>query len=419
MTRIKIYSFLLVAKLMEKENPMRARELLHKLFDSTFEIDKRIKTALFAATESLIGCRVLSINALGRSLSSTASVKHCIKRVDRLFGNRTLQERTSAIYKIMSHYYLKNNKRPVVIIDASGLTPCGTFHFLRAAIPTEGRTLTLYDEIHTVNSLNQEKSHLNFLSCLKHILPVDSKPIIITDAGFRNTWFKKVNALGWDYIGRIRHQTQYKSVTQPKWLPVKSLYSLAKLQALSIGRVLLAKSNPLPCYFYLIRQKKKYRVRKNLAGRKIQCSASLKHAKRGNEPWLIASSIPETDLRAEEIIALYKKRMQIEEAFRDLKNTRNGLGLRHCRSYSMKRLSVALLIANLSMLSLWVFGLAARQRKLHYSFQSNTEKKKNVLSNIIIGWQVLQRREIKFYGKDLSLKKLMPSFSYPNRRFTC
>ena len=83
-------------------------------------------------------------------------------------------------------------------------------------------------------------------------------------------------------------------------------------------------------------------------------------------------------MRAEEIISLYKKRMQIEKAFRDLKNTRNGLGLRHCRSCSAARLSVALLIANLSTLVLWLYGLAARRRNLHYSFQSNTEKDKNV-----------------------------------------
>jgi hypothetical protein len=136
---------------------MRARELLHKFFDSTCQIDKRIKTALFSAAESLIVCRVLSINALGRSLSSSAYVKHGIKRMDRLFGNEILHRHTNVFYKNLNDCYLKNNKRPVIIVDGSGLTPCGTFHFLRAGIPTEGRTLTLYDEVHTVSTLNQEK----------------------------------------------------------------------------------------------------------------------------------------------------------------------------------------------------------------------------------------------------------------------
>jgi hypothetical protein len=380
---------------------MRAQELLHNLFASTCKIDKRIKTTLFSAAETLIRCRVLSINALGRALSSPAYVKHCIKRMDRLFGNKSLHEEINTFYKNMSHHYLKNTTRPIIIVDGSGLTPCGTYHFLRAAIPVNGRTLTLYDEVHTTNTLNKEKTHLNFLKCLKELIPSDCKPIVITDAGFRNTWFRKITALGWDYIGRIRHQTQYREEKQTAWRPAKNLYTRAKLKATSLGRVVLAKTNPLPCYFYLVKQKKKHRIRCNLAGKKIQCSASLKHAKRGNEPWLLASSIADTELRAKKIIALYQKRMQIEESFRDLKNTRNGLGLRHCRSYTLVRLSVALLIANLSILVLWLFGLAARCTNLHYSFQANTEKNRNVLSNIIIGWQVLWRQEIKFNKKEL------------------
>jgi hypothetical protein len=382
---------------------MRARELLHKFFAKTHQIDKRIKESLFVAAESLIACRNVSINALGRSLCSTAGVKHCIKRMDRLFGNKTLHTRSRVFYKALSDHYLKNNLRPIIIVDGSGLTPCGTFHFLRAAIPAEGRSVTLYDEVHTVSTLNLPGTHLHFLNQLKTLLPKDSRPIIVTDAGFRNTWFKKVRALGWDYIGRIRHQTHYKTKNQGAWSPVKNLYSDAKTQALSLGQFLLAKSNPFPSYFYLIKQNKKYREKRNLAGKKIQCSASLKHAKRGNEPWLLASSIPETELSANEIILLYKKRMQIEEAFRDLKNTRNGFGLRHCRSAHSQRLGVALLIANLSAFVLRLLGIIARQKNMHHSFQSNTEKNKNVLSTILIGWQILQRPEIKFTKNDFNL----------------
>ncbi len=58
-----------------------------------------------------------------------------------------------------------------------------------------------------------------------------------------------------------------------------------------LGRFLLAKSGSLPCYFYLFKRKKLYREKRNLAGKKIRCSVSLKHAKGENEPWLIATSI--------------------------------------------------------------------------------------------------------------------------------
>lgn len=91
----------------------------------------------------------------------------------------------------------------------------------------------------------------------------------------------------------------------------------------------------------------------------------------------------------------------IEESFRDLKNTRHGLGLRHCRSYQAQHLNVALLIATLAMLALWLFGAAAKLRNLHYSFQTNTEKSREVLSNMFIGWQVLLRNEVKFNKNEL------------------
>lgn len=396
---------------------MRARELLHKFFDTTCKIDKRIKEALFAASESLLNCKNLSLNALGRSLYSPAKVKHCIKRVDRLFGNKTLHENANVFYKAFSHYYL-NNKRPIIIVDGSGLTPCGTFHFLRAGIPADGRTLTLYDEVHTTSTLNHPKTHLNFLKCLKELIPSGVTPIIVTDAGFRNTWFQKVRELGWDYVGRIRHQTHY-SDNQKNWEPIKNIYPNAQLKAASLGQKFLAKSNPLLCNFYLIKEPKKNRIRRNLAGKKIQCSVSLKHAKRGNEPWLIVSSISDVDISADKIILIYKKRMQIEEAFRDLKNTRNGLGLRHCRSTTAKRLGVALLIANLSTLILRLIGLKVRERGLHYSFQSNTEKSKNVLSNVVIGWQALQRSEIKFKIKDFNLSEMATMLAKPEDRIIC
>ena len=89
---------------------------------------------------------------------------------------------------------------------------------------------------------------------------------------------------------------------------------------------------------------------------------------------------------------IYKKRMQIEESFRDLKNARNGFSLRQCRSCGKERLDIALLIGALAMLVLWIIGMAIKQKNMHYDFQSNTVRNHNVLSIINIGWQALERR---------------------------
>ena len=118
---------------------------------------------------------------------------------------------------------------------------------------------------------------------------------------------------------------------------------------------------------------------------------SKKHAKRERESWLIVSSLSPKVISARKIMKAYKTRMQIEEAFRDLKNTRNGFSLRHCRSHQLGRLNIALLIAALGMFVLWIIGLAAKNKNLQYSFQANTEKRWDVLSTVTIGWQVLQQ----------------------------
>lgn len=381
---------------------MRATELLHDLLDDACQsIDSRLKRVLFESAETLTRCKQLSIASLGRSLSRKAKVKHNIKCIDRLFGNKTLHSKNTLFYQAMARQLIKDNRRPVIIIDWSGLTPCGAYHFLRASITTHGRSLTLYDQAYPLKSYMNNETHKQFLMTLKKIIPDVCTPIIMTDAGFRNPWFQLIRNFGWDFIGRIRNKTQYRKVNEPLWKPIKTLYLMATRQTSYVGNVFLSKSNSLNCYFYLKSQEKKNRVKRNLAGKKIQCSVSKKHEKRENEPWLLASSLSPQEISENEITMLYKKRMQIEESFRDLKNTRNGFGLRHCRSFSAERLNVALLIASLAMLVLWIIGVAAKNSNVHYSFQANTEKNRNILSNFMIGWQALMRDDIQLTKKEL------------------
>jgi hypothetical protein len=381
---------------------MRVAKLLHDLLDNACQsIDKRLRCTLFEAAETLAHCKHLSIVTLGRHLQRRAKVKHTIKCMDRLFGNQSLHQQTITVYEGIAKHLLNTQTRPIILVDWSGLTPCGAFHFLRASIAMNGRSLTLYDQAYSLGEYNKESTHQSFLLNLKKILPNTCKPIVITDAGFRNSWFRFVRKIGWDFIGRVRSNTQYLGQKDEKWRPIKSLYSNATLKPQYIGYVQLAQAKPILCHFHLVKQKKKFRVKKNLVGKKVLCSSSLKHAKRENEPWLIATSLTIKEYNSENLMGLYKKRMQIEQAFRDLKNTRNGLGLRHCRSYQVNRLNVALLIASLTTIVLWLIGKEAIKRGLHYSYQTNSKKSENILSVATIGWQVLIRNEHNFKYKEL------------------
>ncbi|XFB06452.1 transposase, partial [Azotobacter salinestris] len=76
----------------------------------------------------------------------------------------------------------------------------------------------------------------------------------------------------------------------------------------------------------------------------------------------------------------YKRRMQIEEGFRDLKSHRLGIGLGRHRSRCPRRIEILLLIAVLANYALCLLGLQAREAGHERRFQSNSLKCKRVLS---------------------------------------
>ncbi len=372
---------------------MHIRRVLHKMFrPAAVHLDKRLHRIVLEAALTLSECKHLSIAGLGRCLASTTAVKHTIKRIDRLFGNPRLHQHRQAYYQTLVHLVIGSNLRPVVVIDWSGLTRCGAYHFLRASVPVGGRAVVIWESTYREKDYMSPKTHRTFIRELKALLPPECRPLVITDAGFRCPWFKLIRKQGWDFIGRVRNATQCRAAGQESWVPVKTYYAQATRTARYLFPGFLAKDNPVPCHFYVFRGTRKQRVHKNVRGKKIQSSVSLKHATREREPWLLVTSLSTAASTPQQMITLYKTRMQIEEAFRDLKNTRNGFSFRHCRSFGIQRLNVALLIAAIAMAFLWVVGLVAKQRNAHVLFQANTIRHRNVLSTFAIGWQYLKRQ---------------------------
>ncbi len=82
---------------------MHLEKLLHTLFEKSAEkVDKRNHKTLLKSAITLCECKHLSIAALGRNLNSQAKVKHNIKRSDRLFVNKHLQQSQLDYYQQMT-----------------------------------------------------------------------------------------------------------------------------------------------------------------------------------------------------------------------------------------------------------------------------------------------------------------------------
>ncbi len=365
---------------------MHVAKVLHKQLQKTSSIHKKRLASLFDIVETAMQTQYVTLTGLGRRLSSSIKIKYKIKKVDRLLGNKHLQRERIEIYKQLSRKLIGKRKTPHIIVDWSPLAEGSYYYLLRASLASKGRAITIYEECYPDSKNANVKVHKEFLDTLKEILPTNSQPIIITDAGFRNSWFNQVAAHHWDWIGRVRHNTLYQAENSTLWYKVTSLHAKATEKAKQLGQVLLARANPLSCYFYLYKKEAKGRKKKTLLGKTCQQSTSLKCAKRGREPWLIASSM---NSPANIIIKLYGKRTQIENSFRDTKNQRVGFSLNDTGTRNIERLNILLLIVYIASIGLWFIGQCAKENKYHYQFQANTIKHRDVLSNIYLGWQIL------------------------------
>jgi hypothetical protein len=116
--------------------------LLHNLLKEKLpSIHATRLQALMAAVEVGLSGASVSITALGRALSGPAYIKHKIKRLDRLAGNRHLKTEHMALYGTMAQFLLKS--LPLVIVDWSPLTDDQSQQLLRTSLPVGGRIITL------------------------------------------------------------------------------------------------------------------------------------------------------------------------------------------------------------------------------------------------------------------------------------
>jgi hypothetical protein len=354
--------------------------LQQRLRNACPQMHLRRLQALLACVVAALRVQRVTVTELGRALPSAAQPKHSIKRVDRLAGNSRLHAERLSIYRAVAHWLLRGTRCPLIVVDWSELRSDRTCQLLRAAVAIGGRALTLYEEVHPLHRLGNPRVQRLFLSQLKALLPEGTLPIIVTDAGFRTPWFRAVASLGWHWIGRVRNRVHVRPLGTARWVSSKSVYPKAHARAQALGAYELAQTNALACNLYLIQHRKKHRIRKSAYGQPLRSSANQARARMHREPWLLAASPSLSAMSANQIVRCYAQRMQIEEAFRDLKSTRYGLGFELHLSRQHQRIEILLLIASLALLMLWLIGTAAKADGLQRHYQSNTRSTPPALS---------------------------------------
>jgi Transposase DDE domain len=357
----------------------------------------KTRKSLISHVQSLLGGHAqLTLTSVGRHLSGRGKVKHKINRCWRFLSNKKIHADQLALYKSLSASLVEPLNELLIAVDWTGC--CGSdIHMLRASLVYFGRSIPLYQEIHSQKELGTDKVHKQFLAHLKTVLPEGKRVVIITDAGFKTPWFTEISKLGWYFVGRVSGTINYRLLTEKKWSPLKNLYDLIQRgETCYVGVGKLGQDSKTRIEVLLTAYWGEKKGRKNPKPQYPQ--AEKRYAKMHKEPLIIASNLhqdpsldAENNQQAIAILArdIYSKRMQIEQNFRDDKSERFGTAWRYSRTKDKNKISVLILIATIATLILWMIGFAAEKKKLHYHFQANTIRTHRVLSFISLAKQLI------------------------------
>ena len=349
----------------------------------------RLQAVMDVAT-GLQHSKQLSISAIGRHLQSDSELKHRIKKVDRLVGNKHLYKELSSIYVGLSDYVFKyvaqDNYSPIVI-DLCYLKDTHDIQMLSAEVATQGRTIPLYREVFEINELKGRGKE--FLSKLSACVPSGRDVLIIMDAGFGDDWFEAIELNGWYWLVRARGGKYIKLSEKDEWQEANELFSQASTRAKSYNNAYITKSQCRPCRVIMKKgSTKASRKKPNKLPRNYN-SANGNYQRLAKEPWILATNLPKT-YDTTKVINAYKRRMQIEESFRDIKNTRYGLGGRYIQTRCVYRWSICMLLAAVTQITLWIIGVIGHSQGFQRKFQSNTVRNKKVFSYFYLGQLIVE-----------------------------
>lgn len=338
---------------------MHADTILRRTLDSVLgSMHARRRAVLLQTVEALVAGRRLTLTDLARSWPGAEWMHAPLKAVDRLLSNPHLHQAVAPLHQAMARWLLRG-PHPLVLVDWSVLKHDGRWVLLRAATPVGGRALTIYEQIYPASQINSPRAQRAFLDALAPLLPTGSVPVLVTDAGFRSDWFRAVAKHGWDYIGRVRHNTHVRRAADTAWIPCKHLFEGARRAAENLGLCDLVKGDPWRCRLVRVRRANKHRhAPATRKGTPAKGTVNRKARKSASDPWLLVTSLSTRAATPATVVAWYAARMQIEEAFRDLKSHRYGMGFEDSLTRSAPRLTVLLLLHALATFAAWCLARA-------------------------------------------------------------
>jgi hypothetical protein len=154
----------------------------------------------------------------------------------------------------------------------------------------------------------------------------------------------------------------------------------------------VTRDHPIEATLVVQRMKNKGRQRPKFKTMGLHPNSALNrcYKRRAHEPWVLACSAHE--LSASCISRIYASRMRCEQAFRDGKNLRFGLGLGHVSVRQTERLHVLFLLVALALWAASLLGCLGEKAGAAKPLQANTVTTRRAFSVTVLGLLILEHK---------------------------
>ncbi|WP_414848925.1 IS4 family transposase, partial [Kosakonia quasisacchari] len=234
---------------------MPASQVCHKFFSQSLNsIHQYRKNALPDMTVALTRGASLSFTGIGRYLPGPARVKHKIKRVDRHLNSDLMFSDIPAVYQQRVSRLTHSLSVCVITVDWSGY-PSSEFSVLRASLLCDGSAIPLMSKVISSRYQNNSAVQNDFLDQMAAAIGKDKQVIIVTDAGFRSSWFHPLRSLGWDFVGRVRGSLYFQVAGDEEWQMARDMVSSTTARYLGFGRLARNASRDCPGHVYTVHKR--------------------------------------------------------------------------------------------------------------------------------------------------------------------
>jgi hypothetical protein len=319
-------------------------------------------------TVGLIGRGRLGLAEIARGMQDGTTVRHRIKRAWRFARNPGVSHHraTGALVDWMSAH-------PADMVVALDWTDLGDYMLLAAKVAVDRRAVPIAWEVVRKGAFSRRKRSRNhveekLIDRLRRVIGSD-RWVLVADRGFaRVSLFKKLSEWHVRYVIRASGST---------WVEGGRFSGLLDNVPRSAG---------------MHRRYKQVRYHKR---QRLPVDLVVSHREPAPEPWYLVTNVEATAAR---IASVYRKRMWIEQSFRDAKS---NLGLSRLWLAEPERIARLLILLAIVMLLAILTGRDYRRRYGERDPQLSTKRRGGALSVFRTGLLLLQ-----LHGPPLRLYRL-------------